>query len=148
MQGRSPVYHTELRRRLNRLREIKVECRMLRNRIARWEDEATRITSSYGNNPASRGGAPDRRAELVAKIVDARREYEAEIAEKLDEEKETLALIHMLPEGRHRTALELYYVDCLRWEDVAEEMHYAPTYMRRLHIAALDMLQKMLDNAH
>lgn len=94
------------------------------------------------------GGAPDRRAELVAKIIDARREYEAEIESKLDEEKDALALIHMLPEGRHRTALELYYVDCLRWEDVAEQMHYAPTYMRRLHMAALDMLQKMLDNAH
>lgn len=136
---RQPMVQPELRAKLNRARNAQRELDALRERVEYWRAEAERCTASYGPDTPG-GGASDRRAELVARIVDAQREIDARIGEIAAAEREALALIERLDDERARTLLLLRYVDNLTWRQVAERMHYCREHVEKMHRQALESL--------
>lgn len=137
---REPTIQPELREKLNRARNAQREMDALRERVEFWRAEAQRCTASYGLGAPGGGGAADRRAELVARIVDAQRELEARIGEIAAAEREAMELIDRLDDERMRTLLTLRYVDNLTWRQIADRMHYNLTHVQRLHLRALEAL--------
>lgn len=138
--SREPTIQPELREKLSRARNAQREMDALRERDGFWRAEAERCTASYGPGAPGGGNVVDRRAELVARIVDAQREIETRIEEIAAAEREAMELINLLDDERARTLLTLYYVDGLKWREVAERMHYHPTYVERMHRRALEAL--------
>lgn len=135
-----PKIQPELRARLGRVCARQRELDALRERVEFWRAEAERCTAGYGPGAPGGGGAADRRAELVARIVDAQREIEARLSEIAESERETLALIGRLKDERLRALLLLRYVDCLSWAEIGDRMHYCREYIQRLHRQALEEL--------
>jgi len=44
-----------------------------------------------------------------------------------------------------RTVLTEHYVEGLTWERIAEELHYTPRHIQRLHVKALAAAQDVLN---
>ncbi len=44
-----------------------------------------------------------------------------------------------------RTVLTQHYIDGMKWDDIAAELHYAPRHIQRLHVKALAEIQGILD---
>lgn len=69
-------------------------------------------------------------------VADAGKEVEA----CRDQQRKALALISKLEDDRHKSVLELRYVACLSWPDVAKVMHYDQSWLQRLHKEAIKRL--------
>ena len=109
-----------IERRINRLIDEK----------AAWNAKATATTSSFSDMPRS-GGGSDKIQTTVEKII--------EIEEKLDREIDALveAAVEKLEDGRLRDVMRYRYIDGMKWEQIAVEMHYSYMQVCRLHGKAL-----------
>lgn len=115
-----------IERRINRLIDEK----------AAWNAKATATTSSFSDMPRS-GGGSDKIQTTVEKII--------EIEEKLDHEIDALAdlrnrietAVERLEDGRLRDVMRYRYIDGMKWEQIAVEMHYSYMQVCRLHGKAL-----------
>ena len=115
-----------IERRINRLIDEK----------AAWNAKATATTSSFSDMPRS-GGGSDKIQTTVEKII--------EIEEKLDHEIDALAdlrnrietAVEKLEDGRLRDVMRYRYIDGMKWEQIAVEMHYSYMQVCRLHGKAL-----------
>ena len=103
-------------------------------------DRATRATADL-NAPTSGTKNPhvyDRLAEF-SEAVDGR------LAELLNIETEIVGVINKVERRSHRELLLLRYVRFLTWERIAVEMNYSIMSVWRMHGAALQDAQKILD---
>ena len=94
-------------------------------------------TAVYGREKMSGSGAMDRRMDIVAKIVDAERELDAQIDRMLALRGKIAQTISRVQDERMRILLELRYLNGHTWEEVAEAMHYTTRNIYNLHAAAL-----------
>lgn len=88
-------------------------------------------------------GPNDKVGNCVIEIIALSGEIEKEIAEMVNQQRETGAAIRALvPDTRARTVLEARYLAGLSWEEIAHEMHYAYRWVLRLHKLGLSMMQE------
>lgn len=61
-------------------------------------------------------------------------DYSIQIKEALEEKKkmrsDIFRVINAVPNGNQRLILRLYYINCLTWEEVAEEVDMSAEYVR------------------
>ena len=116
-------------------------------RIQQLRALAERRTAVYGREKAGGSGAVDGRMDVVARIVDAERELDAQIDRMLALKAEIQETISRVGDERMRVLLELRYLNGHTWEDVAEEMHYTTRNIYNLHAAALKAVAPLIAEA-
>ena len=136
-----------------RAKEYLSQVRFLDERItckladaARLQDMATRITPILREDGASGcGGAPDRLADAVAKIVDLKAEINRDIDRLVDKKREIAAKLEKVSDRRYYTVLSRRYLLFETFEKISCEMNYSWRRVHDLHGQALEAFQRVLD---
>ena len=110
------------------------------------QDMVTRITPILREDGASGcGGAPDRLADAVAKIVDLKAEINRDIDRLVDKKREIAAKLEKVSDRRYYTVLSRRYLLFETFEKIACEMNYSWRRVHDLHGQALEAFQRVLD---
>ena len=110
------------------------------------QDMVTRITPILREDGASGcGGAPDRLADAVAKIVDLTAEINRDIDRLVDKKREIAAKLEKVSDRRYYTVLSRRYLLFETFEKISCEMNYSWRRVCSLHGQALEAFQKVLD---
>ncbi len=125
---------------LGRYREAEKKYQRLSYQLAEAQTAARRITQSLSSVP---GGSSD--GQTLARAVE--REEEAErrayaqltICDQLFSEID--AVLGQLKNNKAYCALHKYYLNCLAWERVAEEMNFSPRGIFALSRKAIEQLE-------
>lgn len=113
---------------------------------ARLQDIATRITPILREDGASGGGgAPDRLADAVARIVDLKAEINRDIDRLVDKKRDIAAKLGKLTDRRYYAVLFRRYLLFETFEKISCEMNYSWRHVCSLHGQALEAFQKVLD---
>ena len=115
-----------IERRINRLIDEK----------AAWNAKATATTSSFSDMPRS-GGGSDKIQTTVEKIIEIEEKLDHEIDALVDLRNRIEAAVERLEDGRLRDVMRYRYIDGMKWEQIAVEMHYSYMQVCRLHGKAL-----------
>ena len=130
-------YDNPAKRFLRGYRALLVRRDSLLREIERRRESATGTTVRLKEINVQSGGAYDRMAEDVARIVDDEESLGdalAEIARKL---KEILQAIESVPDEMQKTVLTLRYIEGLDWPDIQERISYERTQTLVIHGKAL-----------
>lgn len=136
-----------------RAKEYLSQVRFLDERItckladaARLQDMATRITPILREDGVSGGGgAPDRLADAVARIIDLKAEINRDIDRLVDKKRDIAAKLGKLTDRRHYAVLFRRYMLFETFEKISCEMNYSWRHVCSLHGQALEAFQKVLD---
>lgn len=115
-----------IERRINRLIDEK----------AAWNAKATATTSSFSDMPRS-GGGSDKIQTTVEKIIEIEEKLDHEIDALVDLRNRIEVAVEKLEDGRLRDVMRYRYIDGMKWEQIAVEMHYSYMQVCRLHGKAL-----------
>lgn len=115
-----------IERRINRLIDEK----------AAWNAKATATTSSFSDMPRS-GGGSDKIQTTVEKIIEIEEKLDHEIYALADLRNRIETAVEKLEDGRLRDVMRYRYIDGMKWEQIAVEMHYSYMQVCRLHGKAL-----------
>lgn len=115
-----------IERRINRLIDEK----------AAWNAKATATTSSFSDMPRS-GGGSDKIQTTVEKIIEIEEKLDHEIDALVDLRNRIEVAVERLEDGRLRDVMRYRYIDGMKWEQIAVEMHYSYMQVCRLHGKAL-----------
>lgn len=115
-----------IERRINRLIDEK----------ASWNAKSTATTSSFSDMPRS-GGGSDKIQTTVEKIIEIEEKLDHEIDALVDLRNRIEAAVEKLEDGRLRDVMRYRYIDGMKWEQIAVEMHYSYMQVCRLHGKAL-----------
>lgn len=126
------------------LLDVRIDAGM--ERIQKLRALAERRTAAYGHYSGGGGGVADRRADVVAKIVDTERELDAEIDRMIALRKEIAGVIAHVPDAQMRTLLELRYLNNRTWEQIAEDMHFGVQWLHKLHGRALLHVKEAMES--
>lgn len=117
--------------------DIRIDAKL--EQIERLRELAARRTAAYGSSGGG-AGKPDRRADVVVRIVDAEKELDADIDRLQTLRADILHTISQLPDPRMRTLLELRYINGMKMSEIAERMNYSVRNVTNLHAAAIRKL--------
>lgn len=103
----------------------------------------TRTTAGTDSERVDGGGGNSSERAMVA-YADKTAEYAELIDNKIRElvsiKLEITRTIAHVEEDRLRLILQYRYVNLMRWERIAEEMHYSYSQLKRLHRRALNIM--------
>lgn len=145
-EGRGLVhYDNPAKRFLRGYRALLVRRDSLLREIERRRESATGTTVRLKEINVQSGGAYDRMAEDVARIVDDEESLGdalQEIARKL---KEILMAIESVPDEMQKTVLTLRYIEGLDWPDIQERISYERTQTLVIHGKALVHINRWME---
>lgn len=144
MEHNTIHYDNPAKRFLRGYRALLVRRDSLLREIERRRESATGTTVRLKEINVQSGGASDRMAEDVARIVDDEESLGdalAEIARKL---KEILQAIESVPDEMQKTVLTLRYIEGLDWLPIAEKIGYEISNTYIIHGRALVEVNKWL----
>ena len=78
------------------------------------------------------------------KLIDLEYEINDDIDRLVDLKREMASLIERIPDPSYRVLLELRYLGCSRWEDIALKMGYDLRWVYRLHGRALKEMEEVM----
>ncbi|MDL2324048.1 DUF1492 domain-containing protein [Ruminococcaceae bacterium OttesenSCG-928-A16] len=130
---------------LRQARSLKVIIDGKTERIAQLREIAAGTTSTVSDMPKG-GGEQDKLGAIVATIADFAAEIAADTIPLVTIQRDIQRTINKIPNQKYRDVLELYYLNGWRWDKVAEQMHYSPQHIYRLHGIALSAFEKMRVN--
>ena len=120
--------------------------------IADFRSRATRVSQSWQPDRVQSSPTPDGRYDVVAEGVDYRDEMMPDYSELLQriplKAREIMDTISLVPDAQQRTVLyaksiTLRYPDN-RWSNIAEYVHFSPSYTRELHQRGLEAVEDIL----
>ena len=144
-EGRGLVhYDNPAKRFLRGYRALLVRRDSLLREIERRRESATGTTVRLKEINVQSGGASDRMAEDVARIVDDEASLGDALAEIAKRLREILQAIESVPDEMQKTVLTLRYIEGLDWLGISERIGYeiANTYI--IHGRALVGVNKWL----
>lgn len=104
---------------LYNFRYIRKEIARVKTRIAECEAAAEMIVAGSGGGSSS--GISDKVGNNAAKIVDLKIELENYLHKLEAEERAVVNFISGLKNSRLRLIIQLFFVDCKTWQEVADE---------------------------
>lgn len=114
--------------------------------IARLEkklvDLEERLTALRSPNLTGmpRGGVPVSKEDLISDKMDLEDRIKRLKAKSRDLKKSVCEEIDSLEDARYCDVLEAYYIDCLSFEDIADELGYTERYVYDLYAKAISFL--------
>ena len=94
--------------------------------------EGDRVQQSAGNKTEERYIECSDFAEILANRILELENYRAKM----------LLLINQYPESIGRSLLIMRYIECIHWDQIAEQLHYDVRWTQRLHGKILEQLQR------
>lgn len=122
---------------LGEYRSIKQRISALQSELEDIRENATRATSRITAERISGTGKKDGMANAAIRAVDVERRLETLIDHQRDCLDMRLFLIEQMDNESEKLVLTLRYIRCMRWEDIAREIHYGLTATYELHGRAL-----------
>jgi DNA-directed RNA polymerase specialized sigma subunit len=88
-------------------------------------------------------GPSDKVSNCVDETLDLEKEIQGEIEALQQTQRDTAEAIELLVDDVNmKMLLELRYLACMHWEEIATEMNYALRWVMRLHKRALNTMRK------
>lgn len=120
--------------------------------IADFRSRATRVSQSWQPDRVQSSPTPDGRYDVVAEGVDYRDEMMPDYSELLQriplKAREIMDTISLVPDAQQRTVLYAKYITLRypdnRWSNIAEYVHFSPSYTRELHRRGLEAVEDIL----
>jgi DNA-directed RNA polymerase specialized sigma subunit len=112
------------------------------DKIAYYRNLSTKVTSTYSLT----SGAVTSRSRVedcVIAIIALEDEINRDIDKLVKLKRELEDLIKCVPQTNLIILLELRYICCKTWKQIAEDMHYDVSHIYRLHGCALNALNKV-----
>lgn len=128
---------------LGEYRSIKQRISALQSELEDIRENATRATSRITTERISGTGKKDGMANAAIRAVDVERRLETLIDHQRDCLDMRLFLIEQMDNESEKLVLTLRYIRCMRWEDIAREIHYGLTATYELHGRALQNFWKV-----
>lgn len=132
----------ECKEYLRKYRTLRLAIVRLENKIEVEKGRATRITSILSDMPRGGMAHPD---DLWVRLVDTKNEYEEKLRVVLHQQEEIEDFVSRIPNDMSRLLLQLRYIDCLSWSEIADLVHYEKRHVLRLHGTALNEARKIYE---
>lgn len=116
----------------------------LANRIAELDDKITSI-KSINLSGMPRGGIPITTEDLIAKKDDLERRKKIRENRRGELREKIINEIDRLDDPRYLEVLELFFIECMTFEDIADELGYTDRHVTRIYTEGLNALVE-LDN--
>lgn len=108
----------------------------------RCREMATKATGRMTATRVSGTTARSAMENAIVRLIDLERDIDSEVDQLVDLRREALALINTLEDPRHRSVMEMRYINGWSWDRISNELNYERTWVWRLHGEALQCLQK------
>lgn len=140
-----PLYAMGARAFLERVTNAQRRMERMQERARHYRALAMRSTGSM--EAVRVGGTPGRSRveEGMNAFMDIAQDIEEEARALRELIRQTNGVIARIPSATERELLELRYLDGLRWEDIARRMMYDERQVRRIHVKALENVQREMD---
>ncbi|GHU82189.1 hypothetical protein FACS1894196_0100 [Clostridia bacterium] len=105
---------------------------------------AGKATATLSDMPRNASSSLHPMEDVIVKILELEDEVNADIQRLVDIKREITETLQRVPVPEHRTLLELRYVCCKTWEEIAAELLYSVRNIHRVHGDALIELEKII----
>lgn len=97
-----------------------------------------RLPTYKGQESVQSGSVGDPTAGIALKIVQLDEEIAQDIERLVDLKAEARALFAQLDDDlKYKSVMELRYLECMTWREVAQSLHFSYKYVFKLHSEAL-----------
>jgi hypothetical protein len=140
------VREIELKKQsLKRYRKYRSSIRRLEKKIYLLDERIKSVkTPNYSATP--RGGTPITVEDLIADKLELEERLERFKAKAQKAKREILSELDELEDDRYSELLETYYIDCIPFETISENMGYTERHIYRLFNEAISALVQMSTN--
>lgn len=125
-------------------RGIENRIRAKQNEIARYREIATSISPNYDGLPHG-GGQGSKIENAVLRIAELCEEIEMETAALVSLRRRTKCIIDGVSDPQQRDVLTYRYLNGYGWDTVALLMDKSRTQVWRIHVAALQSAQRVME---
>lgn len=122
---------------LSQYRRISTRIETKLEEIERLRALAERCTAAYGERTPGGTSDPDRRATIIARIIEMQNQLEAESGELLETQQAIQNAIHNVGDDRMQLLLEMRYIKGESWIKISRALNYEERNTYYLHGAAL-----------
>ena len=116
--------------------------------VASLNEMATKCTTTLSGMPHSPSGSQHSMADTIDKIVDLQREINRDIDELVDLKVEMVKLIKAVENHEFQTLLEMRYLCFETWEHIAVDLKYSIHHLYKMHNAALEKIDRLLEDGY
>lgn len=128
---------------LRQYRDIKTQIEIEKSKRAIVEDLATLAGVDYTRISVQSAPA-DTVPDIVARLLQMDDRISKKIEELLETLKEIEDRIGRIPSATQRKVLQLRYLACMEWDEIADSINYSRRQTFRIHAAALRSMEKLL----
>ena len=130
---------------LSRFLRLKDAVEEKKQRIAFLRSAANRLSSALGKEPVS--NTPDVTAmqERLARIMDMEKELEQQISGLSPVSREIEETLLQMPDPDICRVLDLRYFSGKSFPEIAAELHFSLSWIKKLHSRGLDVVGKQLE---
>ncbi|NSL04178.1 DUF1492 domain-containing protein [Blautia glucerasea] len=101
-------------------------------------DLAVRATATISDMPGNPSKDPHKMENIIVMIVDLQQEIGKDIEDLLNMKRDIMERIGKLEDPEQQMVLELRYIDCRAWEQIADDMDFSMNNVFVLHRKALE----------
>jgi len=129
------------REELKAIAELDRKINCLEDEVKKLQQDACSVRGmDFGSGV--RSSNPTTHGDLIAKICDMQIKILDEKAKLIELRAKAKVTINKL-DSLHYTVISKRYLQGKSWIEIASDMHYSQSHVLRLHIEAIDMLEKM-----
>ena len=142
-----PMYVMSARAFMERVMNAHRRIKSMQQRAQQYRALALRSTSAM---QAVRSGGTDARSKVedgACAFMDISQDIEEQARQLRELIRQTTEVIERLSDPVEREVLELRYLSGLRWEEIGRKMIYDERQVRRIHVKALEHVQREMDNS-
>ncbi len=106
---------------------------------------ATKVTTTLTGMPRNPNHATSTMADRIAKIIDLQEEINQDIDNLVDLKREIMTIIKSIENTEYQTLLEKRYLCFLTWEKIAVDLCYSIHHLYKMHNAALNVCERLMN---
>lgn len=103
-------------------------------------------TCDFTKEAVQLNGSNQMMENMMAKVIDLDREIKAMLTKYVDLKAEVWECLDRLYDETQKRILWLRYAENKTWSWISKEVCFTPRYVRKLHVKALENLDKILSN--
>lgn len=128
---------------LRQARTLQIGIKGKRERIQQLQELAESVTAPVKDDCVQSGSGEGRMQNVICCIVDFQNEVVEDLERLIELQREMQSKINEVDDREYKSLLELYYLNGLTWESVADRMNYSLRHIYTLHGKALVALESV-----
>ena len=112
--------------------------------VSTLNDLAMKTTSTFSAMPHSPNRGHSGTADIIVKIIDLQNEINRDVDELVDIKQEIMKVIKAVDNTECQLLLEMRYLCCRSWEQIAVDMEYGLDNVYKIHRSALQLVEAIL----